>query len=160
MKTLVLAFLIAMPLATAFAEDNKKIIVADNAQSFTDASANIRKQMDAGGRFEFIKPGDKAQVNADLDNMSAMLQKSGSVSALAPNDRVKLLNIQEHVNGLLTHSDSERLVCERTNPLGSHIPTTTCRTYGEIEKQRGESQRFLDQNETKYSNVPKAVQGH
>jgi hypothetical protein len=35
--------------------------------------------MNTGGRYELIRPDDKGRANADLDAMSARLQKSGSV---------------------------------------------------------------------------------
>jgi len=144
MKALILALAAALPLTSALAADSNKIVVADTAQAFSERVEYVHKQMETGGRFEYIKPADKQAVNSDLDSMMAMLQKSGSVSAMGADERVKLLNTQEHLNGLLTHSDSERLVCERTNPVGSHIPTTTCRTYGEIEREHQQSEKYLD----------------
>jgi hypothetical protein len=151
MKTLLIALIALLHLSTAFADDGKtgKFVVADTAQKFADTATDIRKQMEPGGRFEFIKPGDKEVVNSDLDRMAAMLQKSGSVAAMSADDRIKLFNVQEHLNGVLTHSDSERLVCERTAPVGSHIPTTTCRTYGEIERQRQQTARYLSENQNR-----------
>jgi len=50
---------------------------------------------------------------------------------------------QEEVNGILHHNDNNRLVCEHVAPVGSHLPVTTCRTYGEILGQRRADQKFL-----------------
>ncbi len=150
MKKTCLLLLAALSYSAAWADEApKKIVVASTAQSFAQTEVSIRQQMESGGRFEFIKPSDKAAANTDLDSMLAMLQKSGSVDAMNPTDKVHLLNLQEHLNGILSHSDSERLVCERSNPLGSHIASTTCRTYGEIERNRQQTQKFLDQTERK-----------
>jgi ABC-type metal ion transport system substrate-binding protein len=148
MKKTLLFLLCTLACSGAFAEDKAKpIVVASTAQAFAQTETQIRQQMESGGRFEFIKPTDKVTANSDLDAMMAMLQKSGSVDAMNAGDKVHLLNLQEHLNGVLTHNDSERLVCERNNPLGSHIASTTCRTYGEIERNRQQTQKFLDQNE-------------
>lgn len=145
MKKFLLAALIALPMSSVFAADKpSNLMTTDTPQTFADNEASIRKQMESGGRFEFIKPTDKAAVNNDLTNMEAMLQKAGSVGALNTSDKTALFNMQEHLNGLLSRNDSERLVCEHNNPLGSHIPTTTCRTFGEAERQRMASQRYLD----------------
>ena len=68
------------------------------------------------GRYEFIRPDDKAKVEADFDAMKALLQKAGSVETMSQQDKVHLFNLQENANGILTHSDSNRLVCEHTAP--------------------------------------------
>jgi hypothetical protein len=146
MKNILFAItaLFAAPLILAASTEQKKIVAADNPQAFADLAASIRLEMESGGRFEFISAGDKAQVNADLDKMQASLNKNGPVSGMKIEDKLALFNTQEHVNGLLTHSDSNRLVCERSNPLGSHISQTTCRTYGQIERDRLHTKKELD----------------
>ena len=49
--------------------------------------------------------------------MTSLLNKAVSVAAMTMQDKVTLFNTQEHLNGILTHSDSERLVCERADRL-------------------------------------------
>jgi hypothetical protein len=56
---------------------------------------------------------------------------------------VQLFNTQEHLNGILTHSDSNRLVCERRAPVGTNIPVNSCKTVGQIEKERKDSQKTM-----------------
>ncbi|MEP6483911.1 MAG: hypothetical protein ABJB01_05635 [Rudaea sp.] len=144
MNKFLLCLFIALPMSSALAEKPSNLMTTDTPQTFAVTQASIQKQMESGGRFEFIKPSDKAAANNDMNSMAAMLQKAGSVEALSSNDKTALFNMQEHLNGLLARNDNQRLVCEHNNPLGSHIPTTTCRTYGEIERQRRDSQRYLD----------------
>ncbi len=57
------------------------------------------------------------------------------------------MNTQEHVNGLLTKSDRNRLVCERTAQMGSNIPVTSCKTVAEIEHQRQQSQKYMQDSQ-------------
>lgn len=152
--------LLWLPLVAGAADDkDKKFIKADTAQTFKDMAANIRLEMEAGGRFEFIKADDKKKVDDDLNHMAALLDKGGgSVATMNERDRVTLFNYQENANMLLTHNDSERLVCEHARPLGSNIPVTTCRTYGEIEHSRQAAVKLLDQQQNGYRNAPGA--GH
>ncbi|MBS0582469.1 MAG: hypothetical protein JSS42_05135 [Proteobacteria bacterium] len=122
----------------------EKPVAADTPEKFAETAAQIRKEMGSGGRYEFIRPDDKAKADADLDTMAAMLQKAGSVSAMSQGDQVQLFNTQEHLNGILTHSDRNRLVCERRAPVGSNIPVNTCKTVAEIEKMRRDSQKYMN----------------
>ena len=157
LHSIALIALLALPLAAGAADDKetKKFVKADTTQTFKDMAANIRLEMEAGGRFEYIKPNDKVQVNKDLDHMAELLEKGGgSVATMNERDRVTLFNDQENANMLLTHNDSQRLVCEHAAPMGSHIQTTSCRTYGEIEHSRQSSQKFLDQQQNGYRNTP------
>ena len=123
----------------------KNRVAADTADKFQAVAAEIRKDMNPGGRYEYITPDNKAKVESDLTAMTEMLQKAGSAGALPERDKVKLFNTQEHLNGLLTHSDSNRLVCERTAPVGTTIPKMTCQTVAEIERNRREGQRSIRQ---------------
>ncbi|MHB8448797.1 MAG: hypothetical protein ACYC7G_05170 [Rudaea sp.] len=143
-------FATLLPLAMVHADNGKVVehpVAADTAAAFGDQVAAIRQQMNPGGYYQYITPADRSKVNTDLDDMTALLQHSGSVAAMSPADKVKLFNLQEHANGVLTHNDSNRLICEHVEPIGSHIPVTTCRTYGEIRRDREHSKRYLDQRE-------------
>jgi hypothetical protein len=72
-----------------------------------------------------------------------MLKKSGSVAGMSKQEQVDLFNRQEHVNGILTHNDGNRLVCEHRPPMGSNIPVTMCKTVAEIEKMHRDSQKLM-----------------
>ena len=114
----------------------EKPLVAQTLDSFKQESAKIREQMQPGGVYGFIKPADKARVETRLGDMQKLLQDHASEGDMPRGDKLALVNAQEEVNGILQHNDSNRLVCERRAPIGSNIPVTTCRTYGEIEEQR------------------------
>ena len=121
----------------------EKPVVADTPEKFAELATSIRQEMNAGGRYEFIRPDDKTRAETDLNTMADMLKKSGSVSAMSKEDQVALFNTQEHLNGVLTHSDRNRLVCERRAPAGSNIQQSSCKTVAEIEKMRRDSEKFM-----------------
>lgn len=125
----------------------KKPVTADTPDKFVAVAQHIRDEMKAGGRYEFIRPDEHGKVEADLDAMQDMLTKAGSVDAMKADDRLRLFNTQEHLNGLLVHNDSNRLVCERRAPVGTSIPQTTCKTVAEIERQRSASGAYLQDRE-------------
>jgi hypothetical protein len=134
-------FLIAAILLapSAFAADSKVIekpLVGQSLDSFNQESAMIREQMRPGGLYGFIKSGDRSRVEGRLDQMQKLLMAHATESNMPQADKIALANAQEEVNGILRHNDNNRLVCESRAPVGSHIPVTTCRTYGEIEQMR------------------------
>ena len=150
MKKLHLGIVAALSLCAGavFASEkvNEKRVAADAADTptkFSELIDEIHQEMGSGGRYEFIKSDAKAQVDADLAAMDGMIKKAGSVGALNDKDKIALFNRQEHLNGILTHSDGNRLVCERRPPAGSNIPVTMCKTVAEIEKMRRDSQKTM-----------------
>jgi hypothetical protein len=131
--------------AWALASDKavEKPVMADTPYKFTEVASQIRLQMSTGGRYEFITATDKGKVEADLNSMAAMLQKSGSVATMNQTEQVQLFNTQEHLNGILLHNDSNRLVCEHRAPIGTNIPVNSCKTVAQIEKMRRDGQKYM-----------------
>src|ERR1700722_10059082 len=129
----------------ACAEKSEEFAKADTFDLFLATAQAIRKDMESGGKFEFITQSDKVAASGDLDAMTALLRKSGSVSTMKMQDKVTLFNLQEHLNGILTHSDSERLICTRGESTGSHIQKTSCRTYGDIQREKSALKVATDQ---------------
>jgi choline dehydrogenase-like flavoprotein len=125
----------------------KEPVKADTAEKFSAAAAEVRQEMTNGGRYEFINADGRARVEKDLTDMAAMLQASQSVDRMRPADKVALLNLQENLNGILAKNDNNRLVCEHSAPLGSHIQGTSCQTVGQIERRRRESQKYMDDHD-------------
>ena len=138
------AFLLSASFAVAGGAPVEKPVRADSADKLQVVVENIRNEMKPGGRYEFIKPGDRSAVETDLDGMAKLLAKAGTVAAMNRDDQMRLFNLQEHVNGVLTQSDSNRLVCERHAPVGTNIPQTSCKTVGEIERSRQDTHGYLD----------------
>ena len=129
--------------APAFADKVEAPFRADTAEKFAATERDVRTEMSSGGRYEFISPENRAKVEADMGKMEALFRQTGSVAAMNVQQQTQLFNIQEHLNGVLTHSDSNRLVCDHTAPVGTHIPLTTCKTVAEIEKARRDSQLYM-----------------
>jgi hypothetical protein len=128
---------LVLMLGQAFADEViEHRVAADTPEKFKQVEVEIRQEMTPGGRYEFMRPDEKVKVESDLTLMESMLQKSGSVNTMQEQDKIRLYNTQENLNGILTHSDSNRLVCERRAKVGTSIPQTTCKTLGEIERAR------------------------
>jgi hypothetical protein len=144
-KLLLLPLLVLMLASSVQAKKaEEKAVVADTSEKFELLVEAIRQEMAPGKRYEFLRDSDRSRVNQSLDRMAAMLAKSGSVDQLSSEERTRLFNDQEVVNGLLAKNADDRLVCTYVAPVGSHLPVKTCRTAREIAKSRDEFRRQSD----------------
>jgi hypothetical protein len=139
---LVFACLALAAPAAAKQQGPKKVVAADTSESFAVVAAAVRSEMKPDGRYEFISRSARQQVDNDLDAMAALLEKSGMVASMDDEDKIKLFNLQERVNGTLANNASDRLICTHVAPVGSHLPVTYCKTYGELAISRKDSQRM------------------
>jgi len=133
----------------AFARDdvNKEPLVAQTLDKFNQNVDRIYKQMQPGGVYEHISPGEKSRVDHDIGIMRKLLQAHASQNDMPAEDKVTLANAQEEVNSVLSHNDNNRLICEHSARTGSHIQTTQCRTYGEIMARRERDRKSLRDRE-------------
>jgi hypothetical protein len=135
-------------LSSVHAADNQqsmvveKPLIAQTLDAFNREAAGIREQMQPGGIYGLMKSTDKARVETRLGDMQKLLQNH-TTDGLGQADKIALVNAQEEVNGILRHNDYNRLVCERRAPVGTNIPKTTCRTFGEIEQARADSKKSM-----------------
>jgi hypothetical protein len=123
----------------------QKAVAADTPEKFAAQTQRVLEDMQTGGRYEYINASDKHTVERLLEQMAAALQGAGSVEAMNSTQRIQLFNLQEEINGLLKHNDSNRLVCESRAPIGSNILRTTCHTHGQIEATARNTQQGLQE---------------
>ena len=116
----------------------EKAFNADSRDKFEAVAADVRRQMENGGRYQYVKPEERAKVDAALAEMTAIFAANDSVASMPEPTKIRLFNDQEVVNSILTQRDSERVICKKEAPVGSHIPITSCHTYAqEVEAREG-----------------------
>jgi hypothetical protein len=116
----------------------EKAFNADSRDKFEAVAADVRRQMDDGGRYRYVKPDERRKIDAALAEMSTFFAANESVASMPEETKIKLFNDQEVVNSILTQRDGERVICKKEAPLGSHIPITSCHTYAqEVEARNG-----------------------
>jgi len=145
MKRHIFAAILVALATTAFAGEvvKKPVDAADTPQKLQSVIDSIHAEMAVDKRYEFINPTERSAVDKDFATMMALMTKAGSVSAMKESDRVALFNAQEHLNGILTHTDRNRVVCERRQKLGSNLPVNECSTVADIERNRANSQKLM-----------------
>jgi hypothetical protein len=137
-------FLAALP-ATAKENYHEKAFNADTTEKFQATADGVRKEMEAGGRYQYVKPDERKTIDKSLTEMQSLFTQNGSVEAMNQGDKVKLFNAQEVVNSILTRRDGDRVICKDEPKLGSHVRTTSCHTYAQEEEARRGSHDVMDE---------------
>lgn len=147
--------LVLMASSAVAKKDVEKVVVADSAPKFELLVEKIHSQMGEGERYEFMSKRDRQAVDMSFKKMAAILTTNGSVDAMNDDEKIKLFNEQEKVNGLLARNADDRLVCTEVAPAGSHIPVKSCKTAREIERDRNNSRRDMrDMNNSRIGSGP------
>jgi hypothetical protein len=116
----------------------EKAFNADSKDKFEAVAADVRKEMEEGGRYQYVKPDERTKIDAALTEMTAIFAANDSVASMNQDTKIKLFNDQETVNSILQQRDGERVICKKEAPVGSHIPVTSCHTYAqEVEARNG-----------------------
>jgi hypothetical protein len=144
-RLLALVLLLGAYAASANENYHENALNADTRAKFVEVAANVRREMQAGGRYEYVKPDERKSVERKLAEMEFLFDQDDSVQSMKQDTKVKLFNAQEIVNSILTRRDRDRVICKNEPPLGSHIPVTSCHTYGQEEQARRETHNQLDE---------------
>jgi len=135
---------LVFPAVASSAKVQTPQVQADTRAKFETAAAEVRKQMVPGGRFEFLTREEFVKVNTNLDSIGALFEKYGTLANMDQVVKVALFNDQEVVNSILTQRDDLRLICKPRRSMGTRIPTTDCRTYGDIQRERANTHNYMD----------------
>jgi len=139
----IIAAVVLLQVGVVHANKTKAIVKAENKDDFTAVVAAVHQQMQPGGRYEHVSASERTDIDQHFNDMQMLFDKYGTVGQMDQNAKVQLFNDQEFVNATLTYRDNKRLVCENIAPVGSHIPRTTCRTYGDIMQSQRDTQKVL-----------------
>ena len=134
---------------------DEKIIAADTKAAFIEQTASVRKQMENGGRYEFVTNDERNKVETRMNEMAAIFEQ-GDVDTLSKAKIADLYVAQEDINAILTKRDGRRVICERVKIVGSHMKSQQCITYAEQERGRRVSQDAL-RNSMRPSYKPERV---
>lgn len=131
-------------------EGGKLVVKADSKENLEAVMAAIHQQMLPGGRWQFVDKNQRTTIDSRFADMQLLFDRYGSMAQMNEEAKLQLFNDQEAINGILTQRDGDRLICTQEIPVGSHLPVKTCRTYGQMERERQNTRRFFqDQMETK-----------
>lgn len=131
------------PMAAVPEENGKPVVKADSKENFEAVVAAIHKQMEAGGRWQFINATERSTIDGNFADMQKLYDQYGSVDKMDTDAKVRLLADQSSVNAILTQKDGDRLICQTELPVGSHLPVKTCKTYAQMQMEQRGAQQLL-----------------
>ena len=143
LKVWMLGLAIGLAAGAVHASDSEVVVKAEDKEDFTAMVAAVHKLMEGGGRYEFVTAEERSTIDKRFSDMQSLFDKFDTTAKMDKDAKLKLMNDQEEINGILSKRDGNRKVCEHAAPTGSLLPKTTCRTYGEIEKARKDSQKLM-----------------
>lgn len=141
--------------APAFAarkSSSDNVIAATTPEAFATQAAEVRKDMEAGGRYGKISAANRQKVDAQLDFIASLLQRKGSLDAMNDQEKVQLMNAQEQANAILVGYDDQQLVCEYRKIAGSNRKEKVCQTKREIAQAREDSREAYRRQTTGHQN--------
>lgn len=120
----------------------------DVAGSFTEQRKAIEARLANGETYSEINQKDRAAVKEALERMAVMLEQSGGVAGLNEEQKVRVFNDQELVNGILTQAaEDSRLICRREKQIGSNRTTTHCMTALQRQRQMEDARKSMTQSQ-------------
>lgn len=96
------------------------------AQDFTQQAAAVRSGLQPGGEYASLSARNRYLVTRDLDLMTVLMQRRGSIESMTGSERVHMFNAQSETNRLLTGDMSDSVTCAYAPQTGSHVPSTQC----------------------------------
>lgn len=94
--------------------------------SFHEQAARVQAGLQPDGAYAFLSARDRTTVERQLQTMTALFQRYGTIAAMSGARRVELYNAQESVNRILTRGRTGTTRCAWGQQTGSHIPRTLC----------------------------------
>ena len=139
------ALTVLLAIGNAMADDG--IHGLQTKQEFVAMKATILKDIGDGKRYKEIKPEDQKTLVTALNRMDERWQHVGDGDQLAPQARVEMANDQELVANITQHASKDsRVVCQRSEPIGSHLPQNVCKTVAQMRREQDRAQDSMQQN--------------
>ena len=140
------ACVLVVAAAGAPAKENyqEKAFNADSKDKFAQVEEQIRDQMKAGGKYEYVKDNERETIDRKFKEMDGLFATSDTVAGMSEQNKIALFNAQETVNSILQQRDRDRVICKKEAPIGSHILTTNCHTYAQEQDANKLSHKQMD----------------
>ena len=131
-----LSALIVLALLAVSGQAFAQATPAGSAQAFEQVASQVRVQMLPGGKYANLTASDQRAVRDDLEKIQRLMQHRGPVTRMNRANFLRVYNLQEHVNGVLTGDLANRQACWQTSDVGTQLPaSTTCESYAQLNRR-------------------------
>ncbi len=134
--------LLAMWSATASAQSQAAVLVETDAAAIVAQQSEIRQAaQQRSGRYKDMAGADRDRLLRTQDRVLGRLDGRTSTTELPRADQVALFNDLEEISALVNKAEDDRMICERSRPIGSNRPVSVCKT---VAQRREERERSLE----------------
>jgi len=113
----------------ALIETDAAAIVAQQNQIRNDAQSR-------SGRYQDLAAADRERLLRTQERVLERLAGRTKTTELPRIEQVALFNDLEEISGIVNKAEDERMICERTRPIGSNRPVSVCKTVAQRREER------------------------
>ena len=134
--------LLGMWTGDALAQSQGPVLVETDASAIVAQQNEIRREAEQRrGRYKDMAGADRDRLLRTQDRVLGRLDGRTSTTELPRADQVALFNDLEEISALVNKAEDDRMICERSRPIGSNRPVSVCKT---VAQRREERERTLE----------------
>lgn len=134
--------LLGMWTGDALAQSQGPVLVETDASAIVAQQNEIRREAEQRrGRYKDMAGADRDRLLRTQDRVLGRLDGRTSTTELPRADQVALFNDLEEISALVNKAEDDRMICERSRPIGSNRPVSVCKT---VAQRREERERSLE----------------
>lgn len=116
---------------------------ARSAEEFRAMAADLRAQLEPGGRHAGLSAADRAAIETDLAELQGMYDAHAQGRQVDRNLPMKIsaINAYSRINAKLGGDDDDRVICEQVKKVGSNRFGKYCATVRERRENRLAAQK-------------------
>lgn len=146
------ALVCGLGLAPAYANPGQQVLVETDAAKIVSQQTEIQRDVLARrGGYRDMAESERARLLQLQQGVISSLDGRARTTDLPAAAQVSLFNDLEAISALINKAEDERMICERTRPIGSNRPVSVCKTVAE---RREERERTLNSRGARDSRCP------
>ncbi len=128
---------LGLGVGAAQANTSQKILAETDAAKIVTQQVEILHEV-RGRRGAYRDMGDREreQLIQYQQRVIEALDGRASTTELSASQQLAVFNDLEAISALLNKAEDERMVCERTRPIGSNRPVNVCKTVAQRREER------------------------
>lgn len=138
--TALLLLTMGLPTVATASSDHPNL----SASAILEQQSQIRADVEARrGRYKDMPETKRSDLLARQGRVSRMLEGVTVTTELKELQRIDLFNDLEAIEAIVNSTEDDRMVCERSRPVGTNRTRTVCKTVAERRDEREAAQREM-----------------
>ncbi len=119
-----------------------------DARSIREQQQQIRSEAEArNGRYKDLSEEKRSELFSRLAQVSNLLKEVTLTTELKEAEQIELSNALESISAIVNAAEDDRMVCERSRPVGSNRMRTVCKTVAQRRIEREAARGGLDRHD-------------